>query len=330
MEEKMKKTIALVLALLMAAGIAADLFAGGGRQQSDQVMVGYAVMRMVDEYWVNQINGMRAANTANGNKFRLEIADSNNDGQTCLENALSLLSRGAKILMVSAPDARILPAIMERANALKVPVITSDVYIEGTYFLTHDEVKAGEIVGEYAGQYFRDHFAGQKAKVAVLTAEAVAAIVNQRIDGFKTGFTKYVSDAQFLPSLDGEGLREKSANLMADIITANPDVNVVFCINDDSALGAASSIELRGLSDKIAIFGQGGIGETAFRALLDSNSPFKGTTAFSPFSYGETAVTEIILPLLEGKTPPKTIYGPLETANNSNAQRFLDDMAKNQ
>jgi ABC-type sugar transport system substrate-binding protein len=324
----MKKTIALVLALLMVAGIAADLFAGG-RQQSDQVMVGYAVMRMVDEYWGNQIKGMQAANAANGNKFRLEIADSNNDGQICLENALSLLSRGAKVLMVSAPDPRIGPAIMERANALKVPVITSDVYIEGSYFLTHDEIRAGEIVGEYAGQYFLDHFAGQSAKVAILTHAAVAAQVDQRINGFKDAFSKKVPNAVYLPVQDAEGLRERGANLMADIITANPDVNIVFSVNDDIALGAASSIEARGLSERIASFGQGGIGEAAFQALLNPQSPYKGTAAFMPFGHGEAAVTEFILPLLDGKTPVKTVYSPLETANASNARRFLDDMEKN-
>jgi ribose transport system substrate-binding protein len=218
---------------------------------------------------------------------------------------------------------------MERANALKVPVISSDVYIEGSYFLTHDEVKAGELVGEYAGQYFLDHFAGQKAKVAILTHAAVAAQVDQRINGFKSAFSKKVPDAVYLPAQDGEGLREKGANLMADIITANPDVNIVFGVNDDLAIGAGSSIEARGLSDKIATFGQGGVGESAFQALLDSKSPYKGTAAFMPFGHGETMATEFILPLLEGKTPEKTVYSPLETVSASNAQKFLDDMEKN-
>jgi ABC-type sugar transport system substrate-binding protein len=218
---------------------------------------------------------------------------------------------------------------MERANALKVPVISSDVYIEGTYFLTHDEVKAGELVGDFAGQYFLDHFAGQKAKVAILTHAAVAAQVDLRINGFKAAFSKKIPDAVYLPVQDAEGLREKGANLMADIITANPDVNIVFSINDDIALGAASAIEARGLSDKIASFGQGGIGEAAFQALLDPKSPYKATAAFMPSGCGEMAITELILPLLEGKTPAKTVYGPLETASASNARKFLDDMAKN-
>jgi ABC-type sugar transport system substrate-binding protein len=94
-------------------------------------------------------------------------------------------------------------------------------------------------------------------------------------------------------------------------------------------LGAASAIEARGLSDRIASFGQGGIGEAAFQALLDPKSPYKGTAAFMPFGHGESAVTQLILPLLQGRTPSKTVYSPLEIANPSNAQKFLDDMAKN-
>jgi ABC-type sugar transport system substrate-binding protein len=325
----MKKTIGLVLTVILVLGIVSNVFAGGGKQ-SDVPMVGYAVMRMVDEYWGNQIKGMQAANAANGNKFKLEIADSNNDGQVCLENAMSLLSRGAKVLMVSSPDPRIGTAIMEEANKRKVPVITSDVYIEGTYFLTHDEVKAGELVGDYAGQYFVDNFKGQKAKVAILTHAAVAAQVDLRINGFKAAFSKKIPDAVFLPVQDAEGLREKGANLMADIITANPDVNIVFSINDDIALGAASAIEARGLSGRIASFGQGGIGEAAFQALLDPRSPYKATAAFMPFGHGEAAVTQFILPLLEGKTPPKTVNSPLETATAANAQKFLDDMKAQQ
>ncbi|MDR2552342.1 MAG: sugar ABC transporter substrate-binding protein [Treponema sp.] len=319
----MKKTVFVMAALMLA------MVFGGCKKpaENDEIMVGYAVMRMVDEYWGNQIKGMQSANAAGGNTFKLEIADSNNDGQVCLENALSLLSRGARVLMVSPPDPKIGAAIMEKANSLNVPVISSDVYIDGTYFLTHDEVKAGEIVGEFAARYYLDTLSSEKAKVAILTHAAVASQVDQRIQGFKTGFSRLVPDAVYLPEQDAEGLREKGANLTADIITANPDVNIIFGINDDIALGAASSVQARGLTGKIACFGQGGIGEATFQALLEPDNPFKGTAAFMPFGHGEAAVNELILPLLQGKMPPQSVHSPLEIASASNARRFLDEMA---
>jgi ribose transport system substrate-binding protein len=327
----MKK--ALGLALIIVLGIPMVLAISckkqdQGRGGGEEILVGYAVMGMVDDYWGNQIKGMQAANAASGNKFKLEIADSNYDNQACLENSLSFLSRGAKILVLSTPNPSVGPSIMERANALKVPVVTSDVFVDGTYFLTHDEVKSGELMGEYAGQYFLDNFKGQQAKVVYLCALISADQSNARYEGFRKAFDRKVPNAVYLPQQDAAGQREKGANLMADVITANPDVNIVFGVNDECALGAVSSIEARGLTDKIAVFGLGGIGETAFQALLEPNSCFKATTAFGPFAHGVTMVDQIILPLLEGKTPPKVIYSPLETVDRKNAQKFLDELRR--
>ncbi len=338
MKLNVKSILAIGLALSMLAGCASSKPAATAEPTAapeaaeaapadEEVLVGYAVMRMVDEYWGNQIKGMQAAAAASGKNIKLEISDSNNDGQICLENALSLISRGAKVLIVSAPDPKIGASIMEKANEKGVAVISSDVKIDGSYFLTHDETKAGQLAGEYAGKYFKENMGDQKAKVAILTHAAVAAQVDFRINGFKEAFLKEVPDAEFLPVQDAEGLREKGATLMADIITANPDVNIMFGINDDIALGAASSVVARGMSDKVACFGQGGIGESGFKALLDPNSAFKGTVAYMPFGHGEAAITELVLPILNGETPAEVVNSPLELATAENAQKFLDEMA---
>lgn len=327
-----------ILAVILCIVVTMTLFAGCGTEttppaastesqatstEQDPIMVGYAVMRMVDEYWGNQIEGMKGAIKDSGKNINLEIADGNNDGQTVLNNAISLLDRGAKVLIVSSPDPKVAGAIMEKAKAKNVPVISSDVFLEGSYFLTHDEVTAGEKVGEYAAKYFQDNFKGKKAKIALLTHAAVAAQVDQRINGFKAAFLKLVPDATFLPVQDCEGLREKGANVMADLLTANPDINIAFAINDDIALGAASAVEAQNMADKVAVFGQGGIGEASFKALQNPNSPFKGTTAFMPNGHGRAAIEQYIIPLLEGKKVEDKIFSPLMLATGENAAEFL-------
>lgn len=312
-----KVAIAATLAAMILAAPAA--FA----QKAKKTVVGYAVMRMVDEYWGNQIAGMKKSIADNKYPIDLKVADNNNDGQTTLENVDSLIAQGAKILMVSTPDPKVGPAIMEKAKAAKIPVIASDVPIDGAYYLNHDDVEAGRIVGEYAGKYFKEHFPGKKAKVATLTHLAVEQIVGLRSDGFEKGFKKYLPDAVFLPRMDCQGLREKGADVAADILTANPDVSIFFAINDDMALGAASAIEQRGLQGKVAVFGQGGIGEASFRALLDPNSPFKATTAYSPSVHGQTAIDKFVMPLLNGKKVAQRIDSPLSLATPENAQSYL-------
>jgi ribose transport system substrate-binding protein len=312
--------VALAATLAAAILAAPAAFAQGAKK----TIVGYAVMRMVDEYWGNQIAGMKKSIADNKFPIELKIADNNNDGQTTLENVDALIAQGAKILIVSTPDPKVGPAIMEKAKAAGIPVVASDVPIDGAYYLNHDDVTAGQLVGEYAGKYFKDHFPGKKAKVATLTHLAVEQIVGLRSDGFAKGFKKFVPDAVFPPRMDCQGLREKGANVAADILTANPDVSIFFAINDDMALGAASAIEERGLQGKVAVFGQGGIGEASFRALLDPESPFKATTAYSPDVHGKTAIEKFVMPLLKKQKVAQRIDSPLALATPENAQKYLD------
>lgn len=320
----MKFAIRMVGAIVVASVFLAPAFAAGEKEKAPaKVVVGYAVMRMVDEYWGNQISGMKAAIAEGNLNIDLKVADSNNDGQTVLQNAELLIAQKAKVLIVSTPDPKVGPAIIEKAKAAGIPVIASDVPIEGAYFLNHDDVSAGMIVGEYAGKYFKEKFPGKKAKVSTLTHLAVEQIVGLRSDGFEAGFKKYVPDAVFLPRMDCQGLRERGAYVAADILTSNPDVNIFFAINDDMALGAAAAIEERGLQEKVAVFGQGGIGEASFRALLNPASPFKATTAYMPDEHGRTAINKFVVPLLKGETVPQRIDSPLKLATSENAKEFL-------
>ena len=178
--------VSLIAMLIVTVIAAPALFASGAKEKKDgNVVVGYAVMRMVDEYWGNQIAGMKEAIKENGYNIELKIADNNNDGQTAVQNAELLISQGAKVLLLSTPDPKVGPAIIEKAKAAGIPVIASDVPVEGAYFLNHDDVQAGMVVGEYAGKYFAEKFPGQKAKVATLTHLAVEQIVGLRSDGFE-------------------------------------------------------------------------------------------------------------------------------------------------
>lgn len=295
----------------------------GGSDNQEEILVGYAVMRMVDPFWANQIKGMKKAIADSGKNIKLQIADNNNDGQTTLQNCESLIAQGAKLLIVSTPDPKVGTSIMEKANAAKIPVIACDVPIEGAYFSTYDNKKAGSVAGEFAAKYFNEKFSGKKAKIAILTHAAVASVVDDRIAGFKEAFSAGFKNVEYLPAQDTEGLREKGASVMADIITANPDVNGMFGVNDDIALGAAAAVEQRGLNDKIACFGQGGTDDSVFNALLNPQSALKATTAFDPVGHGVSAIKDMAIPLLDGKQIDKTVYTPLTVATGENASQFL-------
>ncbi len=56
----------------------------------------------------------------------------------------------------------------------------------------------------------------------------------------------HAPDVKLVSRLDGFAVRDKAMAVMEDILQAHPEVNVVFGINDDSALGALAAMEAAG------------------------------------------------------------------------------------
>jgi len=337
---KGKKIIALVVSILFVFALAA---CGGGEAPAapaddpapaadpapapaagdEEILVGYSVMQMADAFWDNHVKGMEQAIADSGRNIKLEVADSAYDPQVAIQNSQSLIDRGAKVLVIGGPDENITGAIMEMANAKSVPVVSVGFAMEGGYFMTFDDYESGQIAGDYAGQYFAENFAGVPAKICLLGAFSLESISRPRLDGFVDAFKEYVPDTEVVAEVNSEGQRETGANVAADAMTANPDINVIFGVNDDCVLGAVASVEARGAADKVVCFGLGGISDEPFHALQDPNSPFKGTVAFSPFNYGMATINEYVLPLLDGQTPPTRINAPLALATPDNVADYL-------
>ena len=289
----------------------------------EEILVGYSVMQMADAFWDNHIKGMQSAIEESGRNITLEIADSAYDAQVALQNSQSFVDRGAKVLVIGPPDEAIGGAVMEKANSKNVPVVALSVPLEGAYLMTYDDYLSGEIVGEYAGQYYAENYADVPAKICLLSAFSLESVSRPRTDGFVDAFKKFVPDAEVVADVDSKGQRETGANVTADALTANPDINVIFGVNDDCALGGVSSVEARGASDKILVFGLGGISDEPLFAVMDEGSPFIATVSFSPFNYGKATVTDYVIPLLDGASVPERINAPLVLAIPDNAADFL-------
>lgn len=317
--------VALVAVLCTTAFAPASAQAKAAFSDDGEVLIGYSVMRMTDEYFNNQIAGMEAAVAdLGGDNIKFELADAKNDAQTCIDNALSLIGRGADVLFISPPDPSAATPVVEAGMTAGIPVISCDTYVEGAYFLAHDDTAAGRMAGEYAAEMFAERFDGEVPVVALIEHKAAADPCQLRIDGFVEVFGEAYPDAKFLPQQDAEGVREQGVTVMNDIITANPDVNVVFSINDDMALGCVSAIESRNMTEDIMVFGQGGCGITTFEKVAEPDSPFVGTIAYEPYQMGYDGIAEMALSLLNGDTIEDRYNGVLELITKENVTNWLD------
>ena len=84
-------------------------------------------------------------------------------------------------------------------------------------------------------------------------------------------------------------LAEKAVAVASDILTANPDIQVIYAANEGGTIGAVQAVKKAGLEGKVYVFGIDGSEQLA-KMLLDQDNVLQAVTAQQPFKVGRQAV----------------------------------------
>ena len=186
--------------------------------------------------------------------------DGDNAGQvTAIEN---MIAAGAKTTMITPNDSKaILPSI-KKAQAQGVMFIALDSPtdpVEGTDALfATDNYKAGILIGQYA----KAAMAGKPAKIATLDLFPGHPVGAQRHNGFMSGFGLAAADAksnelsktaEIVCMADSFGDQAKGQTAMENCLQKNPDINVVYTINEPAAAGAFQALKAAGKEKGVLI-----------------------------------------------------------------------------
>ena len=176
--------------------------------------------------------------------------DGDNAGQvTAMEN---MIAAGAKTILITPSDSKaILPAI-KKAQDKGVMVIALDSPtdpVTGTDALfATDNYKAGELIGQYA----KAALAGKPARIATLDLFPGHPVGAQRHNGFLKGFGLPAPDAKsnelgkdpaVVCMADSFGDQAKGQTAMENCLQKNPDINLVYTINEPAAAGAFKALK---------------------------------------------------------------------------------------
>ena len=185
--------------------------------------------------------------------------DGDNAGQvTAMEN---MIAAGAKTILITPSDSKaILPAI-KKAQEKGVMVIALDSPTDpasGTDALfATDNYKAGVLIGQYA----KAAMAGKPVKIATLDLFPGHPVGAQRHNGFLQGFGLASNDAknnelakpaEVVCMADSFGDRAKGQTAMENCLQKNPDINLVYTINEPAAAGAFNALQKAG-KDKTTV-----------------------------------------------------------------------------
>lgn len=225
-------------------------------------VIGLITKTETNPFFVKMKEGAQQAAQAKGAKLLTGAGktDGDNAGQvTALEN---MVNAGAKTILITPSDSRaILPAI-QKARAKGVQVIALDSPtdpVDGTDALfATDNYKAGAVIGEYA----KAAFAGKPVKIATLDLFPGHPVGAQRHNGFLKGFGLTAPDAksselgkapEVVCMADSYGDQAKGQTAMENCLQKNPDINLVYTINEPAAAGAFQALKKAGKEKGVMI-----------------------------------------------------------------------------
>ncbi|MBX5272691.1 substrate-binding domain-containing protein [Rhizobium sp. NLR17b] len=188
--------------------------------------------------------------------------DGDNDSQVAaVEN---LISAGAKGILVVPSDTKALVSAVEQARKAGILVIALDTPLEpanaaDATFAT-DNFKAGELIGTWAAKSVPDP---TKAKVAFLDAlENQPTVDVARDQGFMKGFgidpkdvSRYLDedDKRIVGHQWGQGSEEGGRTGMETLLQKDPELSVVYTINEPTAAGAYEALKATGKEGSVLI-----------------------------------------------------------------------------
>lgn len=270
---------------LLAAGCADP---GGG---DDSISLGYVVNFGSHEWYQNVIQGAEDAAAEHDVAFQWE--DANVDLSKQITQAENMLTQGVDVLMMSPVDPGGLSSVMTQADERGVPVVTESNAVEGAVTTVGIEnYDAAKMLGLWAGEYFTENIDGTAH--VLLVGLPTQIDTQDRASGFVDGLEESGADYEITQEVNGGGLKDIALDVSTDAFTAHPEINVIFGINDDSALGATQAYEEAGLNvDELVTLGFGVEGQAGKNALT-SDGPYVAGLAMFPEYVGRTLVEQAI------------------------------------
>ena len=271
----MKKVLALVLALALVMAMSAAAFADGDK-------LGYTCMDGTNPFFVALEGAIREVVEAHGDT--LISLDPQNSNEKQLSQVEDLISQGIKVLFVNPVDRDGIIAALDKVKEAGIPMFGFDTEVaDMSYLVTYagsDNYNAGYVCGADVAE----KFAGQHCKILVAHSPR-ATSCTRRYAGFFAALDEAGADYEIVQEVDGWGDREKSLNAVAPALVADPDIDVIFAINDPSAMGCYDAVEQATveLEKDIKIYGVDGNPDIK---VMIKNGQVEGTGSQSPNTLG--------------------------------------------
>lgn len=294
--------------------------------KKDTVTIGYATWTVGTPFFAAMMETIKAECEKYG--YKLITAVSDGDVNKQVANIENFVTMGVDVIIDNALSVDGEAKVIKQAVAAGIPVIGLGLpFPDDTPVITTTAIsnyEQGFMVGQYAAQQFKD----VDVNAATIPGMMGHTISESKLNGFIGGFVyeraiqmgkpfttredamlygynleqEIAKSAEFscpdykfnvVASIDGAWSQDGGLKAMEDILTAHPDINLVFTDNDQEAIGATKALQNVGLKAgtdvKLCSVGDG----TKEALQMVKDGTYMALTLSSPYTWSKSC-TDII------------------------------------
>ena len=313
-----------VLAVSALAACGGSDEGGSGGSGGDDIAVTLITKDSINPFFVTMQEGAKKAGQENGVDITIASGAEDGDEQGQIEAIDAAIAAGQAGILITPNGPAVNPKITEARDAgLFVIALDTPPDPPETVDITFatDNFEAGELIG----QWTKAQLGGDQAVIALLDIfnDKIVSVDYNRDQGFLTGLGVDVKDPQVNGDEDptgsyGEGDYEIVCNeptngneadgqtAMENCLAKNPDINVIYTINEPAAYGAMNAVKAAGGSpdDVLTVSVDGGC--QGVQAVADGT--IDATSQQYPVKMAEEGV-KAIKEIADGGDPPAVSDG---------------------
>lgn len=224
----------------------------------DRVIIGLITKTNTNPFFVRMREGAEARARELGVELRAFAGRVDGDNQSQVEAIENLISARAKGILITPSDSRAIVPTVQRARAAGILVIALDTPLDpanaaDATFAT-DNFKAGELVGAWARATMGERAAQARIALLNLSTSQISVDVG-RNQGFLKGFGIDLGDParmgderdrRIVGSDVTAGSEEGGRRAMENLLQRDPQINLVYTINEPAAAGAYEALRAFG------------------------------------------------------------------------------------
>ena len=217
--------------------------------------IGFSQCTMNHPFRITMVNTFKAA-CANYTDIEPIVVEGDGDVQTEITNIESLIQQGCDAIIISSLSGTSIYPAYKQVHDAGIPLIIAasgnaaeneEAYGWYDTFVSTDEVEMGMGAADYANTLLNG-----KGNVVMIRGVVESTNSANRYEGWTKQVAKY-PDIDVIVEQSADWLRETAAEVMTNILQAQDKIDLVYCENDEMALGCLDAITDAGRESEMKI-----------------------------------------------------------------------------